>query len=456
MSHRSRHAGTGKIQERGTTLMADMGTPSAIRESDYDAILTALTDTDRGRWFLQEYTKRNQKPDTQVVLEAIGRLEKAMTRERAVPSIDRIRLDIADMQEAIERTKREIANIKHEQEDGNRFIEASNELDAIVTKTESATQEILAAAEAIQETAWTLRENGADEASCDDIDARATEIFMACSFQDLTGQRTQKIVQVLQYLESRINLMISIWGIEDATATDTKFVEDKRPDAHLLNGPQLDGKGVSQNAVDEMFGSLAEDADAPGEDPFEAAAIAMEAEAGEIAAGDVADTGFGTADALESGSDETAADDHASVFAGETASQDEIEALFASAPQADDGNEDPADVFETGSNAATGAGDLDYTAGLEFDDIDFAEADVFERPGAGAGAQDGDMPGIVPEDDIVMIDDEDTAAWEAEFKVEPEEAAKPAKSANPATRDDDDGDDPMDQLSPGEKQSLFS
>ena len=413
--------------------MADMGTPSAIRESDYDAILTALTDTDRGRWFLQEYTKRNQKPDTQVVLEAIGRLEKAMTRERAVPNIDRIRLDIADMQEAIERTKREIANIKHEQEDGNRFIEASNELDAIVTKTESATQEILAAAEAIQETAWTLRENGADEASCDDIDARATEIFMACSFQDLTGQRTQKIVQVLQYLESRINLMISIWGIEDATATDTKFVEDTRPDAHLLNGPQMDGKGVSQNAVDEMFGSLEKDTDAAGEDPFEAATSAMEAEVEEIRAED------------ETGADDNA--DDASVFAGETASQDEIEALFASPPPAVEADEDPADVFQTApEDDAEGP---DYTAGLEFDDIDFAEADVFERPEAKATADD-----ILPEDDIVMIDDEDTAAWEAEFKVEPEDTPKPVKSAAPLS--DDDSDDPMDQLSPGEKQSLFS
>lgn len=438
MWDRSRHAGTLEIQERGTTLMADMGTPSAIRESDYDAILTALTDTDRGRWFLQEYIKRNQKPDTQVVLEAIGRLEKAMTRDRAVPSIDRIRLDIADMQEAIERTKREIANIKHEQEDGNRFVEASNELDAIVTKTESATQEILAAAETIQETAWTLRENGADEASCDDIDARATEIFMACSFQDLTGQRTQKIVQVLQYLESRINLMISIWGIEDATATDTKFVEDKRPDAHLLNGPQMDGKGVSQNAVDEMFGNLAQDADAPGEDPFEAAASAMEAEVEEIRAQD------------EAGVDENAGD--AAIFAGETASQDEIEALFASSPPVDEVDEDPADVFQTASE--DDAGSPDYTAGLEFDDIDFAEADVFERPETSTATNEDSILDVIPEDDIVMIDDEDTAAWEAEFKVEQEETPKPAKPAD--LQSDDDGDDPMDQLSPGEKQSLFS
>lgn len=126
--------------------MAESGAPGAIRENDYEALLGALTETDRGRWFLDEYMRRNQKPETQVVLDAIARLEKTMTRERTVPSIDRIRLDIADMQEAIERTKREIANIKHESDDGNRFIEASNELDAIVTKTEAATQEILAAA----------------------------------------------------------------------------------------------------------------------------------------------------------------------------------------------------------------------------------------------------------------------------------------------------------------------
>lgn len=389
--------------------MAEMGTPSAIRESDYEALLNALTDTDRGRWFLSEYMRRNQKPETQMVLDAIARLEKALVRERTVPSIDRIRLDIADMQEAIERTKREIANIKHEQEEGNRFIEASNELDAIVTKTESATQEILAAAEAIQETAWTLRENGADEESCDDIDARATEIFMACSFQDLTGQRTQKIVQVLQYLESRINLMISIWGLEGSRAQDTTFVEDTRPDAHLLNGPQLDGKGVSQDAVDEMF--------------------------------DVSAVEFDTPDAADKAADE------ASAFSGETASADEIDALFATV---DTDSESDADIFDAGKEASQEQANAREMAGLEFDDIEFADADVFEKPSlapASAAAED-DF------DDVVIVDDEDTAAWEAEFEVIAKVDATPAPKARPESVDD--GEDPLDRLSPGEKQSLFS
>lgn len=390
--------------------MADTGTPSAIRESDYETLLTALTDTDRGRWFLDEYIRRNQKPETQMVLDAIARLEKAMVRERTVPSIDRIRLDIADMQEAIERTKREISNIKHEQEEGNRFIEASNELDAIVTKTESATQEILAAAEAIQETAWTLRENGADEASCDDIDARATEIFMACSFQDLTGQRTQKIVQVLQYLESRINLMVSIWGIEGSQAEDPKFVEDTRPDAHLLNGPQLDGKGVSQDAVDEMFGG---EATASDFDEIEVDADADEAEA----------------------------------FSGAIASADEIDALFASDPA-----ETGADVFDAADADADGTS-LDTaapSAGLDLDDIDFAEADVFAKP----ARPQADIAPVDDFDDIVMVDSEEAAAWDAEFDSPEPQPARPAPKR--AILDSGESDDPLDRLSPGEKQSLFS
>lgn len=233
--------------------MAETEPPVLIPEHEYLTLEQTLSESDRGRRFLSEYLRRHRSSETNSILDAIARLEKMMRRERSVPDLNRIRLDIADMHEAIERTKREISNIKKEDEESNRFTDASHELDAIITQTEGATQDILNAAEKIQEYAWTLRENGADEAVCDDIDAKATEIFMACSFQDLTGQRTQKVVHVLRYLESRINLMIGIWGIEDVEAEENAGPVDTRPDAHLLNGPQLAGKGVSQNFVDSMM-----------------------------------------------------------------------------------------------------------------------------------------------------------------------------------------------------------
>ncbi|UFI02628.1 protein phosphatase CheZ [Roseibium aggregatum] len=300
--------------------------PELIGEAEYQTLEQTLMESDRGRRFLKEFLNRNKTPETTEILTAIGRLEKMMTRQRKVPDLDKIRLDIADMHEAIERTKAEIANIKAEGEESNRFVDASHELDAIVTQTEGATQSILEAAEQIQEKAWVLRENGADDAVCDDIDAKATEIFMACSFQDLTGQRTNKVVQVLRYLESRINLMINIWGIQELEAEATAGPVDTRPDAHLLNGPQLAG-GVSQNNVDELM-SVSDDVfDAALKEtgaeaaPAEAPKHASEADVDAIMASEA------DVDAIMAGGDEPM--DAAA-----------IDDMFASAPAADDEEED--------------------------------------------------------------------------------------------------------------------
>src|SRR6185369_9145039 len=123
--------------------------------------------------------------------------------------------------------------------------------------TEAATSDILACAEHIQEMAWTLREQGIDGAVCDLLDAKATEVYTACSFQDLTGQRTRKVIGVLSYLEDRINAMIGIWGLDGAMsveAAETRAVEIGNA---LLNGPAKPGQGLDQADVDMVMGPAA-------------------------------------------------------------------------------------------------------------------------------------------------------------------------------------------------------
>jgi len=97
----------------------------------------------------------------------------------------------------------------------NQLLAATEELDHIVEATEKATSEILQAAEEIQEVGWILREKGAEPGLCDTLDQRATDVYTACSFQDITGQRTEKVVKVWRFIEQRINAMIEIWGVED-------------------------------------------------------------------------------------------------------------------------------------------------------------------------------------------------------------------------------------------------
>jgi len=268
-------------------------TPLAVE--DYDAIEAAVMETSRGRWFLAEYARRNRNADTDAILTTLDRIERTIRRDRAAPDIDRIRLDLADMAEAISRTKQEIAQMKLDTEHGGRFADASHELDAIVSQTETATNEILFAAESIQEAAWTLREAGSPDELCDKLDTHATEIYTACSFQDLTGQRTRKVVTVLRYLESRINAMMQIWGLEEvedlpvADAPTAADPGDERPDAHLLNGPQLAGRGIEQTAVDDLMWSdiAVAEAEQPAVDGTAETALADQA---------FADAAFGAAD----------------------------------------------------------------------------------------------------------------------------------------------------------------
>ncbi|HEV2560100.1 MAG TPA: hypothetical protein VGU45_15875 [Microvirga sp.] len=191
--------------------MADSRSVTALSEADYDVIELAVMETERGRWFLREYARRNRNADTDVLLEAIRRLEQTVAGERVGQDVERLRNHLREMATAITRTKAEIATIHAIEQEHSHLFAASEALDGVTRTTEQATSDILAAAEQIQESAWTLREDGADPEICDNLDRRATEIYTACSFQDLTAQRIVKIVQTLRYLEGRINTMIAIW-----------------------------------------------------------------------------------------------------------------------------------------------------------------------------------------------------------------------------------------------------
>src|SRR5258708_1890908 len=237
--------------------MANLPIPAPLSEVDYEQIEGAVMEPARGRWFLAEYARRNRNADTTMLLKALDRIENAIGNKRAVEGVDRICFDLVEMSKAISRTKAEIASIKPDADDHGKFGEASEELDSVVQATETATSDILACAERIQEIAWTLREQGVESEVCDLLDANATDVYTACSFQDITGQRTRKVIQVLRYLEDRINAMIGIWGLDGTMAAEAAEQRALDGDKALLNGPAKPGTGLDQADVDMVMGPAA-------------------------------------------------------------------------------------------------------------------------------------------------------------------------------------------------------
>ncbi len=237
--------------------MANLPVPAPPSDADYEAIEGAVMETARGRWFLAEYARRNRNADTTMLLKALDRIEAAIRGQGSVEPVDRIRFDLVEMAKAIARTKTEIAAMKPDADHHGKFGEASEELDSVVQATEAATSDILACAERIQEMAWTLREQGVDASVCDLLDAKATEVYTACSFQDLTGQRTRKVIGVLAYLEERINAMIAIWGLDGAMSAEAAEQRAVESEKALLNGPAKPGHGLDQADVDMVMGPAA-------------------------------------------------------------------------------------------------------------------------------------------------------------------------------------------------------
>lgn len=197
----------GNVARTGSYQMTSLESRSA-HSDDYEAIAAAVAETERGRWFLAEHARRCRQADTATVLTAITTLEQSLKAHRDGEKVETMRSGLAEMARAIAVTHAEIGRMQPGTLCPSRLFEASGELDAIVKATEMATTTILGAAEKVQERAWSMRERGHPSSECDSLDSLATEIYAACEFQDITAQRTQKVIGTLNFVEERLKSML--------------------------------------------------------------------------------------------------------------------------------------------------------------------------------------------------------------------------------------------------------
>jgi hypothetical protein len=132
-------------------------------EEDYEAIREAFMETSRGRWFLTEYARRNRNADTEMVLDAVARIEETLAAQRQPPQApDRSADVLAAVRSAVAQA-----------EDG-----ASMALDGMALEENLAP--IRKGARIIKEISWRWREIGADPRICDLIDSQVSAIEAGC------------------------------------------------------------------------------------------------------------------------------------------------------------------------------------------------------------------------------------------------------------------------------------
>ncbi|GAA0603029.1 protein phosphatase CheZ [Caenispirillum bisanense] len=151
---------------------------------------------------------------------------------------------------------------------------ASDELDAIVEATEKATNQIMDAAEVLEALEAEVSPEAAER-----LAQATTQIYEACTFQDITGQRITKVVRTLKIIEERVDGLVRAFdpafdktrAADPAAAAATTAAAPaaagagaaaaggaptKPTDEELLNGPQMADNAMRQDDIDALLASF--------------------------------------------------------------------------------------------------------------------------------------------------------------------------------------------------------
>ncbi|MBL8550886.1 MAG: hypothetical protein JNJ73_12950 [Hyphomonadaceae bacterium] len=121
---------------------------------------------------------------------------------------------------------------------------AMNQIGLIVETTESAANQIMDQVSEILALPGDISPGAYREA----VEARCMSLMEACAFQDLTGQRSTKVIETLLHIEHKLGKLAHLLG-------DEGDAPPEEPEADvLLNGPAMPGEGVDQDEIDRMFG----------------------------------------------------------------------------------------------------------------------------------------------------------------------------------------------------------
>ena len=167
--------------------------------------------------------------------------------------------ELESLAKYITTAKSEIAALRPDEITDRHLPKATDELDAIVGATEEATNSILGAMESLEALAGELPPEFGEKVS----DA-VTQVYEACNFQDITGQRITKVVKTVKHIEEKVDALVAAFGDEIAkykkahpVAEEAPEPEEKKPsDADLLNGPQLPDDASKQAEIDALLASF--------------------------------------------------------------------------------------------------------------------------------------------------------------------------------------------------------
>jgi chemotaxis protein CheZ len=191
---------------------------------------------------------RHPDSDPETVAEVVHAVLVTMSGDLSAQETSLL-AEVESLGRTIASAKAEIAALRVDDINANQIPFATDELDAIVEHTATATNAILTSCETLDAVAGSL----AGESAAKLQDA-TTRIYEACSFQDITGQRITKVVGTLKTIEAKVGQIVAAFGT--GAERMESVAEPAATEAALLNGPQHPTVAMDQSDIDKLLASF--------------------------------------------------------------------------------------------------------------------------------------------------------------------------------------------------------
>ena len=224
---------------------------------DFETIEAAVMETERGRWFLAEYARRQRSADTQRLLEAIHKLESAIGAQVIPPAGDDINRELSAMAEALRSTDAEMRNVRNDRlADAGAVPEDRTAFEDVAARARNLAAGLSATTEALEKAGAALRDQPAVAARITGLDDDLARLDEHRLTQDVLSQRISKAMGLIVHLQAQIA----------ASLGDSPAAAGQEDPAPAAADTLLDHAEVSYFEADRELFSAAEVPPAPSHD----------------------------------------------------------------------------------------------------------------------------------------------------------------------------------------------
>lgn len=223
--------------------MEEANPAQSIENENFDAIEKAVRETERGRWFLDEFARRNRQSNTEMLLDSISKLEEAVARAKSSPGSDTMRDQLATLVTEIDTLNADLT-LTPETKTGY-----ASGLGALTARSAKLLYDLAISADTVRDLSLQLKMMSVPDQLIDQLDEETSKIIAGASEEMRLIRRFEALIEIQNFVRRRIEQIAGI-------TTPPKGGE------FLMSDPALLPRAAANDAVPAlvMFESEAESA----------------------------------------------------------------------------------------------------------------------------------------------------------------------------------------------------